>query len=186
MEPKDKFGRHLYGKVWLQLCENGVKLKQAGYWESKKKPNLFMKIEDDFSLYADMRGTEEVPIWEDTSPLFYAYPKDRKEADQHQTEAIRQIIASEISKLHSIGVDVRLSFYAECEPDGQSFGVYFRCVNCDEPFGHVSHEPYCDKCMVQHETERLAKDIRESAVRLNRAGKSCCGRDRKSYPVSSE
>lgn len=176
MEPKDKFGRQLYGKVWSQLCENGAKLKQAGYWECTKKPNLFMKKEGDFSLYADMRGTEEVPIWDDTRPLFYAYPKDRKEAGKHQTEAIRQIIASEIYRLHSIGIDVRLSFCAECEPNGQNFGVYYRCVNCDEPFGHVSQKSYCDKCMAQYETERLAKDIRESAVGLNRAGKcSICG-----------
>ncbi|MBX8639002.1 MAG: hypothetical protein JRN68_10815 [Nitrososphaerota archaeon] len=176
MEPKDKFGRHLYGKVWLQLCENGVKLKQAGYWESKKKPNLFMKIEGDFSLYADMRGTEEVPIWEDTSPLFYAYPKDRKEADQYQTETIRTIIASEIYKLYSAGLDVRLSFYDQCEPGGQSFDVYYQCVNCDMPFGYVSQEPYCDRCEEQHDAEESARDKRNAVITLNHAEKCVvCG-----------
>ena len=60
-------------------------LKFHGYKESRRKPNLFYRHDDELhfwgkmnyqytkvTFFADMRGTKSIPIWENTSPLLYA------------------------------------------------------------------------------------------------------------------
>ena len=74
-----------------------------------------------------MRGTEEVPVWEDPSPLLYPIFVDglprwkQKRLLRQQFEELR--IA-------------RFSFYEECEPDGLMFGDggdgY--CATCGKDF----------------------------------------------------
>ncbi len=71
MEPKDKFGKIIYPHVYNKLCEIGVKLKVIEYNEAKNKPNLFYKKFDGGCVFADMRGTEMVPIWDMLEPMIY-------------------------------------------------------------------------------------------------------------------
>jgi hypothetical protein len=137
MRPVDKFGKKIYGITWKKLCENGIRLKDAGYYECKDK--LFVREESGFKLYADMRGTDEVPIWHDTRPLFYVFPTD-------DVEKRNAVMAKEIERLQQIGIEVRLSFYEKMEPGSGSFGVYFWCIKCNKAFGFPSGEPYCQAC----------------------------------------
>jgi len=71
MEPIDKFGRPIYPHIFRKLAQTGRKLQSLGYQESSQKPNLFECKYKQVAFYADMRGTDEIRIWEDTRPLFY-------------------------------------------------------------------------------------------------------------------
>ena len=62
MKAIDKFGNVIYPSKFSKLKENGKILLANGYFESKSKPNLFCKRIPQGWFYADMRGTEEVPI----------------------------------------------------------------------------------------------------------------------------
>lgn len=66
------------------MLETGKKLKKLGYKESTTKPHLFYKhIKTEIrskdgqitrvngAVFADLRGTEIVPIWSDSRPLIY-------------------------------------------------------------------------------------------------------------------
>ena len=172
MKPVDKFGKPIFDSVWTQLCEIGAKLKMAHYREHTKKANLFLKLESGFLLYADMRGTELAPIWEDPCPLFYVFPADAQEDDDDSRIKRNKVMATEIYKLQNLGIKVRPSFYESAEPDSDSFDVYFSCVECEKAFGVPSNEPYCSGCVGrQAETEK-----RKAAIELNRSDKcDLCG-----------
>ncbi len=122
---QNKDGRPIYKEsVWYQMIETGQKLRKLGYKDSSKKPNLFYKpIETEFksrddqifkvkgAVFADMRGTELVPIWSDPSPLVYFIDLPFK------------IFLPEFILLERSGCSPRVSFYEECEPDGWMFGL---------------------------------------------------------------
>lgn len=76
MEPIDKFGRQIYPHIFRRLQETGCKLAALGYTERPQKPNLFSCRYNQVTFYADLRGTREVAIWEDTRPLFYWFFRD--------------------------------------------------------------------------------------------------------------
>ena len=79
MEPLDKFGNQIYPKTYNKMLGYARVLKAHGYTESLKKANLFYRkgAEGVFVIFfADMRGTDSVPIWEDPSPLLYAQFSD--------------------------------------------------------------------------------------------------------------
>ncbi|MDP2925452.1 MAG: hypothetical protein Q8N99_03705 [Nanoarchaeota archaeon] len=67
----DKFGNKIFYSKFQILLKQGNILLNLGYFERKNKPNLFFKHIPEGWFNADMRGTAEVPIWEDTDPLFY-------------------------------------------------------------------------------------------------------------------
>ncbi len=71
MIQQDKFGNQIYYSKFKILIETAKKLQELNYKESFKKQNLFFKKTGEGCMFADMRGTDEVPIWEDTDPLFY-------------------------------------------------------------------------------------------------------------------
>lgn len=86
MKALDKFGHEIYPSVYNKMLNYSRVLKVHGYIESSRKPNLFYKHNGEAHFYnsiagrrecttvtffADMRGTKEVPIWENPSPLFY-------------------------------------------------------------------------------------------------------------------
>lgn len=106
MEPKDKFGNIIYPSKFSILLKNGEVLSQHGYLESHTKPNLFYKQLPQGWLYADMRGTKEVPIWEDTSPLFYW-----KFTSSTPMWERRRIIKNELATLFKDNCPCRLSFF---------------------------------------------------------------------------
>ncbi len=117
------------------MVKIGQKLRKLEYKESRTKPNLFfkpietkIKSKDDKliqvrgAVFADMRGTEIVPIWSDSSPLFYS------------SDLPFNIFLPEFILLERSACSPRVSFYEECEPDGWMFGL-------DEiPSG------YCKRC----------------------------------------
>jgi len=103
-------GLSLYPSIIRKIKVNEERLIQAGYKESKKKPLLFYKPTKDCTFFADVRGTEIVPIWADSSPLFYVrftndYPNWKK----------GRIINSEIGRLKEKEIRVRL--YVEYSDD---------------------------------------------------------------------
>jgi hypothetical protein len=127
MENKDKFGRPIYGEPYQKMLENGRVLTQKGYQESKNKPNLFFKKTPEAIFFADMRGTDVVPIWEDPSPLLYASFNEDLPLWKR-----KRLLKQEGSSLQI----ARFSFYEECEPDGLLFsdGGDGYCLNCGKDF----------------------------------------------------
>ena len=73
----DRFGRRV-GPMTARIINNIAKgLKSVGFKESTKNPNLFYlrihknKLVGPVIVFADLRGTEIVPIEEDTRPLIW-------------------------------------------------------------------------------------------------------------------
>lgn len=93
----------LYPSKIGRIKANEESLIQAGYKESESKPLLFFKRTDECVFYADMRGTEIVPTWRDTSPLFYAF-KFRSEYPDWEKE---RILKQEMNRLEEYGCHVR-------------------------------------------------------------------------------
>ena len=109
---RNKDGRPIYSdKIWNQMREKGEILEKLGYKASNKKPNLFYKKIGDGFVFADLRGTSIVPIWDDARPLIY------KQNLSYKTFLI------EFITLVRAGCDPRVSFYEECEPDGWMFSL---------------------------------------------------------------
>lgn len=107
MKPVDKFGRPIYQHIFRKLQEYGKLLELYGYRESIQKPNLFYRTCGIVIFYADMRGTEIVPIWENPSPLFYwNWRKANLDAEIRSRTVLIECLR--ISKMN-----VRLSF--ECD-----------------------------------------------------------------------
>lgn len=72
MEAKDKFGNTIYPYIYEKLLDIGNKLENIGFIESAQKPNLFyFNFNKDTVVFADMRGTVEVKIYEEPIPLIY-------------------------------------------------------------------------------------------------------------------
>ena len=152
---QNKDGRPIYkDSVWYQMIETGQKLRKLGHRDSRTKPNLFYKpIETEIkskdnkiiqvkgAIFADMRGTEIVPIWSDPRPLVYS------------SDLPFNIFLPEYIILERSGCSPRVSFYEECEPGGWMFGL-------DEiPSG------YCKRCgediLFKADWEILNKDFIE-------------------------
>ena len=105
MKREDKFGRRIFSaNIWSQMLLTGKKLVELGYIESVNKPNLFYSKKDYGLFFADMRGTEIVPIWDDPIPLFYwnfDYGQPNWKCRRH--------IKEELLRLGNNGVKVRLT-----------------------------------------------------------------------------
>ena len=169
MIPQDKFGRQIYPKLFKVLQESGRLLEGAGYTESTRKANLFFRKIKKAVFFADLRGTEDVPIWEDTRPLFYW----RFEDDVPNWQR-RRLIKNELRKLFKNKCPSRLSFYIysahEFEStsvhidDGQ--GVYIWndgfCMVCKKDFG--GEGSFCSEdCRVRYESS-LRKECKVCKV----------------------
>lgn len=107
MIPQDKFGRIILPSKFLKLKKNEAVLLARGYREHDRKPNLFCREIHRGRFFADMQGTEGVPIWEDTRPLFYWNFNQRKPKWER-----RRLIRRELIDLRAAGCSCRLSFYA--------------------------------------------------------------------------
>ena len=89
----------------------GKKLETLEYMESQNKPNLFYKKINEKVIFADLRGTEVIPIWDDWRPMIYS--KDLSNKDFY----------IEYINLTREGCNPRVSFYDESEPEGRLFGI---------------------------------------------------------------
>jgi len=107
MIQQDKFGNSIYYSKFKILLETSKKLIKLNYQESYKKQNLFSKKVEGGMFYADMRGTEEVPIWGDTDPLFYWFFDEQTPFWKQ-----RRLIEQEINSFHKNKCPFRLSFEA--------------------------------------------------------------------------
>jgi len=108
---QNKDGRPIYNdKKWQTLKETGEILGQLGYSESFNKPNLFYKQINSGIVFADLRGTVIVPIWDDLRPLVY----------RSKTVAFDYFM-KEVVRLKRSGCNPRGSFYDMCEPGGWGF-----------------------------------------------------------------
>ncbi len=108
MQAQDKFGHPLYGVVFTRIQAIARQFAQMGYEEHPRKPNLFVIRYPSVAFWADFRGTEEVPMWEDPAALWYwqwTTPKGPPEPDDQ-----RRMVALEWNRLGRI--PRRLSFWA--------------------------------------------------------------------------
>lgn len=105
MKPVDRFGRPIYQHIYRQLEVIRQKLVRYGYRESQSKPNLFYCSYNIVIFFADMRGTELVPIWEDPVPLFYWNWKK----DNLSLKVRQQVVYFEWNRLFEFNVKLRLS-----------------------------------------------------------------------------
>lgn len=110
MRPVDKFGNKIYPAVYNRLLSIGKQLESIGFVESKAKPNLFYLVVEKAIFYADMRGTDEVKIWEQPVPLVWMQsgedmPLWKRNRMQNQIE----------NTLNSNKIKFRYSFYEEID-----------------------------------------------------------------------
>lgn len=105
--PIDKYGKPIYSKPYAKIVKNSNILNKRGYIESSNKPNLFYKKIPEGMLFADMRSSDVIPIWEDTRPLFYWQFNDNVPMWKR-----RRIIKQELIDNYGVNCPCRLSFYA--------------------------------------------------------------------------
>ncbi len=147
---KDKFGNEIYPSVFEKMRANERVLLKEGYFESRNSPNLFYRKVSEGMLFADMRSTEEVPIWEDTRPLFYWQFNDDVPMWKR-----RRLIKLELENLFRAESPCRLSFYFYDNPEFEGVsammsdddGVFEwpdgHCQVCGKDFS--SEGDYCSK-----------------------------------------
>lgn len=135
MIPKDKFGNPIFPHIYKKLIENAVILKRNGFRESKTKPNLFYKINKSQVLifFADMRGTDIIPIWNDTRPLFFI--KLLKKCPKWKKNRVSNNFMKFLS---SEGCECRLSFEDHSDEDEDGY-----CKLCGKDFRDKGY--YCSK-----------------------------------------
>lgn len=111
MIPIDKFGRKIYSKAFKQIEAIGKQLLLYGYTESRSKPNLFFCRYNIVVFYADLRGTEVIPIWEDPSAVMYwNWRSDKLSLKERQLAVL-----IELTRLQ--GVPWRLLFYTQYDSE---------------------------------------------------------------------
>jgi len=163
MIPVDKFGRPIYGKVFTRLKRQGAVLEENGYRESQKKPNLFYRKDPSCGMFfADMRGTEDIPVWEDTSPLFY-WQSNSEVAPWLR----RRHIKNELIKLFHSGCPCRLAsndLFDTVEFSGAGYAAIYEsegifdwpdgyCKFCGKDF-QAEGEFCSEKCKELHEDSK--------------------------------
>lgn len=108
MQAQDKFGHRLYSAVFTRIQAIARQFTQMGYEEHPRKSNLLVIHYPSVAFWADFRGTDEVPIWEDPAALWWwqwTSPKGPPVPDNQ-----RRMITLEWNRLGRI--PRRLSFWA--------------------------------------------------------------------------
>ena len=142
MKREDKFGRRIFSdNIWNEMLATGQKLTKIGYRESRKKPNLFFTKTEQSVFFADLRGTEIVPIWDDPRPLFYWQFDGKLPAWKY-----RRLVKEELMRLGTNGCPCRLSFEVTNNPIFENTSVFIDeehlifgwndgfCRNCGKDF----------------------------------------------------
>src|SRR5208283_5049859 len=82
---ENKDGRPILSETtWRKLLDTGKKLEALGYTELSLKQNLFSRKVNHGYIYADLRGTEVVPIWDQPVPLLYFYAGQGKSVSKEE------------------------------------------------------------------------------------------------------
>jgi len=132
MKRQNKDGRPIYSdKIWKRMLWIGENLEKIGYKESNKRPNLFYKQFTNNGvngvIFADLRGTDIIPIWADASPITYY-------KDVSFKRYIKEVILLKRNKCFP-----RTTFYQDSEPDGWAFGIGIPdgyCKGCEKDIIH--------------------------------------------------
>jgi hypothetical protein len=152
---KDKFGNPIYESKFKILLKYSKILISKGYSESTKKPNLFYKKLPEGLFFADMRGTEEVPIWRDPSPLFYC--KFNEDIPKWKRNRLK---SEEFKDLKSC--NVRQSFYQDEEILEEYYEIVDKFIGSDLNFYFDSddliEDGYCIFCNKDMQKEGLFCD----------------------------
>jgi len=173
--PQDKFGNPIYRGTFSRLCTIGRRLERLGYQESKKKPNLFYKGLKGVRVYADMRGTEEVPIWEEPRPLFYIFFSD------WSSEGEKAVI-TEWDTLRQRGCNPRLSFEGIMMRDPEDINSLDQCGFCGRLYftrkGFDGIGGFCsEQCFLFHFTVGDIRDAIDGPIEQVRKKKcAVCGK----------
>jgi len=171
MKREDKFGRPIYSDtVWNQMVTYGRILIKIGYSESYQKPNLFFRKTDDGVYFADMRGTEEVPIWENPNPLSY-FKSLKSDLPKWQQEKLRN---EERDRLRQAGCECRLSFFEESEPDTGGL-----CKECEKMPAKDENSYLCEKC-----EKKLSEEYRKKWGTCRVCGKPIEFKDEVTHHIS--
>ncbi len=112
---KEMWGRpvKMFPKTQRLVFANAVILTELGFVQhNPQKPWLFRyKIRDRIFLYADLGGSDVVPIYEDTAAMLYI-------PDLQDEPEIEQYVINEFGNaLQDYGVDVRTGFIATAHVD---------------------------------------------------------------------
>lgn len=108
----DKYGNFLYPRIAAKLQETGRRLCTGGFKQAQQKPWLyFLWIKGVGRFFANMGGTEEVPIWEDTRPLYHWTLDDRLTSHEESEEFEESIVLHVRDHLAARGIELRTSFY---------------------------------------------------------------------------
>jgi len=148
MIPEDKFGNTIYPRLFNKIKSYGDSLVNLGFVESKRKPNLFFKKNEYGIFFADMRGTEEVPIWVESTPLIYFLPEDTLSL-WLKNRTIKKIV----NEMEVNGIPYRRSFedYNDWEEDGS-------CKFCGKDFGNEGY--FCSgNCEKEYKRLEYSKKI---------------------------
>jgi len=167
---RDKFGYPIYPSRFRMLKANENVLLNAGYVESNAKPNLLYNIIPEGCLFADMRGTEEVPIWQDTRPLFYW-----KFNDGIPGWKKRRVVKLELEKLFRAGSPCRLSGEVDEDPLFEGAGG----ILVDESEGlFYWNDGYGKECGQDFQDEGAFCSRECEATHVDRPKKPCeaCGK----------
>lgn len=158
MKPVDIKGRPIYSRIFAVLKKYGEKMIALQWAESYNKPNLFYKSFNKIMVFADMRGTEIIPIWDEPYPYIYDNGKSEEEWKR------RRSINKAIEELNSANIPHRFSFYEDCEPGGLFFGdkeefADGTCKVCKKEFNH--NGLFCSEQCEQSESEKKKKEEEE-------------------------
>lgn len=173
MKPVNVDGRPIFQHIYRKIVAIGERLVEMDWKESYNKPNLFYKKFGEVMVFADMRGTEIIPIWEAPHPLIYA---GRGEADWKRRYAINQTT----DELYSREIEYRFSFPDLHEPDGLFFGPEEElpdgsCKMCNKEIKDPEREgglfctDHCEKAFAQ--LMELRREESEHDVKCALCGK---------------
>src|SRR4030042_411413 len=161
MQPFDKFGNRIYPNIFNKLLEIGEQLLRVGYLESIKKPNLFYKkIEQEATIlnFLDMRGTEEIKIWEEPVPLMY------QKIEKGELWQVGRIVKREIQMLKENNIPYRFSFEGWIEgtniDEGSADGY---CITCrkDLQSDKIFCSEHCEQIYNEKEVARIKQEAKE-------------------------
>lgn len=105
----DRHENELRDYLQRRLARIGKRLLRAGFRQAAKKQWLFfVELPDNFGMFfADLGGTNDVPIWTDQRPL--AYVKTKRCSEEERVPLLRALLQHG----SEIGVPMRLSFFEQ-------------------------------------------------------------------------
>ena len=110
----------MYPSTASRICRIGEKLVELGFVQAHKKPYIFkLHLAEGFGIvFADLGGTDVIPVWEEDGPMLYWKLNCTDDATK------REIVEAVIAVCADAGIQPRLSHYVESEPDGLFFCGY--------------------------------------------------------------